>query len=52
MTANDEQARASLSKLIEHVFNHRDGLIEPLDYSELAQRSGRLNKHGQKGMVE
>ncbi len=47
MTAHDEQARASLSKLVEHVFNHRDGLIEPLFYSQLAKQIGRLNKHGE-----
>lgn len=47
MTANDEHARASLSILVEHVFSHRDGLIEPLFYSQLAERIGRLNKHGQ-----
>ncbi len=46
MSANENQAQASLSKLIEHVFNHREGLIKPLYYSELAERIGRLNKHG------
>ena len=46
MTDNDKHARASLSKLVEHVFNHRDGLIEPLHYSQLAQRISRVNKHG------
>jgi hypothetical protein len=46
MTTSEDQAQTSLSKLVEHVFNHRDGLIQPLYYSQLAERIGRLNKHG------
>lgn len=46
MTTNENPERASLLKLVEHVFDHRDGLIHPLYYSQLAERIGRLNKHG------
>ena len=46
MSINDEHAHASLSQLVRHVFNHRDGLIEPLYYSQLAERIGRLNREG------
>lgn len=35
-----------LAKLVEHVVDHRDRLIVPISYKELAARIGRLNKHG------
>jgi hypothetical protein len=35
-----------LRSLVEYVFQHRDGLIRPLTYQELAMRIGRLNRHG------
>jgi hypothetical protein len=43
---NEDAARASLLKLVEHVLNHSDGLIQPLYYNQLAEVIGRLNKHG------
>ncbi len=46
MVTSDDGARTSLVKLVQHVFNHRDGLITPLHYNELAERIGRMNKHG------
>ncbi|MFO1044528.1 MAG: hypothetical protein U0941_22370 [Planctomycetaceae bacterium] len=46
MNETEVYARTSLLRLVEHVFNNRDGLIQPLFYGELAQRIGRLNKHG------
>lgn len=46
MSKTEEQARDSLSKLVQHVFNHRDGLIEGVSYETLAKWIGRDNKHG------
>ena len=46
MSTHKDPARASLRKLVEHVFAHRNGLITSLFYNELAERIGRLNKHG------
>lgn len=46
MISDNDAARASLLKLVEHVFTHRDGIIQPLYYNELAQSIGRLDKHG------
>lgn len=47
MKTEDEYARDSLSKLVEHVFAHRQGPIPPLTYKKLAGQIGRLNKHGE-----
>ena len=44
--AVDQQPRDSLLRLVEYVFNHRDGLIEGITYQTLATSIGRLNKHG------
>ena len=46
MSDTDTYARTSLLKLVEHVFNNRDGLIQPVFYGELAAKIGRLNKNG------
>lgn len=44
--ANVQQPRDSLMKLVEYVFDHRDGLIDGVTYQMLATWIGRLNKHG------
>lgn len=46
MKTSEEQARESLVKLVEYVFDHRSGLIAGLTYEDLATRIGRINKHG------
>lgn len=37
----------TLRALVQHIFNHPDGLIRPLTYAELAAQIGRLNRHGE-----
>ncbi|MBI3822831.1 MAG: hypothetical protein HY289_09155 [Planctomycetes bacterium] len=41
-----EYALDSLSKLVEYVFEHRQGPIPPLTYQKLAARIGKLNRLG------
>ncbi len=41
-----DQPRRSLLKLVEYVFEHRDGLIEGITYQTLATWIERTNKHG------
>jgi hypothetical protein len=43
--AAEDYPRDCLVNLVEHVFEHRNGLIEGLTYKELAERIGRLNRH-------
>lgn len=45
-SSEQQQARDSLVKLVEHVFVHRDGLIPGITYEDLAARISRTNKHG------
>lgn len=45
MSRIEQQARDSLSKLIQYVFDHRDGLIQGVTYETLAAWIGRVNKH-------
>jgi len=44
--APPDQPHASLIKLVEHVFRHRDGLIKGVTYETLAAWIGRTNKYG------
>jgi hypothetical protein len=41
-----KQPQDSLLKLVEYVFQHRDGLINGVTYETLAAWIGRMNKHG------
>jgi hypothetical protein len=42
----EEYAGQCLVKLVEHVFQHRDGLIDGISYQDLATRIDRKNRHG------
>lgn len=47
MSIPDHQPKDSLERLIAHVLEHQDGLIDAITYQELARRIGRRNKHGE-----
>src|SRR6266850_4892854 len=46
MTPIEQQARDSLYKLVQYVFDHREGLIQGVPYETLAAWIARVNRHG------
>jgi hypothetical protein len=46
MTKTILEPQESLLRLVEYVFNHRDGLIKGVPYQTLATWIGRVDKHG------
>src|SRR6266705_1803014 len=46
MATTEKRPRQALVKLVQYVFDHRDGLIQGMTYEALAARIGRTNKHG------
>lgn len=46
MSSTGQQPRDSLVRLVQYVFDHRDGLIQGVTYERLAAWIGRMNKHG------
>jgi hypothetical protein len=42
----EQHAAAALPFLVEHVLKQRDGVMDKLTYVEVAEKIGRLNRHG------
>lgn len=45
-TITEQHAAAALPFLVEHVLKQRDGVMQKLTYVEVAEKIGRLNRHG------